>query len=94
MPHPSLAHIFDNMPPWWSDHAYQSMSVSVNNPETNLPIYSVCVGSWNTLNRCHSVEKGGKGFHNNPFNHDEIDDAEYILRKMAQINNLCHFFCF
>ena len=88
MPHPSLAHIFDNMPPWWSDHAYQSMSVSVNNPETNLPIYSVCVGSWNTLNRCHSVEKGGKGFHNNPFNHDEIDDAEYILRKMAQINKL------
>ena len=81
-------HIFKKLPSWWSDHAYQSMNVMVNDPNTNLPVYSVSVGSWNTLNRCHSKLNGGKGYHNNPFDYDEIDDYEYVLRKIAQITKI------
>ena len=88
MAHPNLIHIFQRLPLWWSDHAYQSMNIQVMQPKAPQPVYSICVGTWNTQDRCVSKAKHKKGFHNNPFDHDELDDSAYVARKEAQIRKI------
>ena len=88
MIHQNLRAVFNQLPPWWSDHAYQSMNFQVKDPTSRQSVYSVCAGSWNIQDRCLSTAMNPRGYHNNPFDHDELDDNEYKLRKEAQISKI------
>lgn len=77
--------------PVLSDHAYQSIQFQVIDPKTTTEKTTLCVGSWNLLNKGHSKQSNfnfkkdpEKAYTNNPYNIDE-SEYNYIKRKQQEI---------